>query len=155
MGKLRAKIIVSFRAKVLLPVIVVMVGLLAITVWMVNQRITEQFETDAKRTLHAADAKFRALHTLRLRNMLLRFRNLPSEPRYMSTFQKRDDDTIRDQLLTIKAEQDLDVVWFVPNDVEAQPAREPLIKSSDYFLPVNDFVAAAKFAAQGAPETGG
>ena len=60
MGKLRKLLAVSFRAKVLVPVIFVMICLLAVTAWVVNRRITKQFETEATpHACHSANAGLR------------------------------------------------------------------------------------------------
>ena len=85
----------SLRAKVLLPVVATMVLLLALTVWAVNHRLTQEFETDAARTLATADAVFRNSQKIRTHNLLLRYRNLPNEPRYKAVFQAADPPTIR------------------------------------------------------------
>ena len=71
MGKLRARLIVSFRAKVLVPVITVMVLLLAVTVWVVNDHITHQAESEATEAMASAGAVFRNSQVNR-RNSLLR-----------------------------------------------------------------------------------
>ena len=140
MEKLRAKIIVSFRAKVLLPMLAVMVLLLAVTVWVVNERITRQVETEAKNSLATADAVFRELQILRSKTRLLRFRNLPNEPRYKAALQTLHPETIRDQLATALAEQGLDFVLFTP-DFESPDVR-PLIQKRDPLNPPGAFADA-------------
>ncbi len=150
MGKLRAKIIVSFSAKVLLPVIAVMVALMALTVWVVNQRISQQWETDARHALATADAVFRNSQKLRAKNLLLRFRNLPNEPRYKAVLQTHDTETVRDLLLTVMAEQGLDVALFTPSEDAAASDRAPLIQKRDPFLAENEFVKAARLAVNSA-----
>ena len=42
---------VSFSTKVLLPVVTIMVLLLGVTVWLLNSRVTGQFEMEARRLL--------------------------------------------------------------------------------------------------------
>src|SRR6185295_3384934 len=101
MGKLRAKFLMSFRAKLLAPVVGVVLLVLAVTVWVVNQRITAQLETEAKRTLLTADAVFRSSKDIRDRNLLLRFRNLPNEPRNKAVFQAQDPTPAHQHLVTL------------------------------------------------------
>ena len=72
-NKLRAKIIVSFRAKVLVPVVAVMVLLLAVTVWVVNARITQQVRDRSPQALATADAVFRHLQIMRNRTRAFPF----------------------------------------------------------------------------------
>ena len=65
MGRLKRTILLSFRAKVLVPVIAVMVLLVAVTVWVVNLRITRQVEADARKSLNAASTRFNHSRMLR------------------------------------------------------------------------------------------
>src|SRR5712671_1319655 len=55
MEKLKTRLQFSFSTKVLIPVLTIMVLLLAISVWIVNRRITRQFETAATDSLKTAD----------------------------------------------------------------------------------------------------
>ncbi len=134
MGKLRAKIIVSFRAKVLLPVIAVMVALLAVTVWVVNQRITQQLETEAKRALDTSNAVFRNSEKIRKRNLLLRFHNLPNEPRYKAALQTGETPTMRETLKDLLSEQGVGLVFFTTSDsvVLAGYNPDPLLSSVEF-----------------------
>ena len=129
MSRLRIKLFISFLVKVLVPVIVVMVLLLAITVRVVNERITQQFEVDAKRTLATADAVFRNSQQLRLKNLLLRFKSLPNEPRYKAIFQTGHRDTLREFLKESLGEQDMDVALLTSDDGEllAGDRRNPSV----------------------------
>ena len=148
MGKLRARFILSFRAKLLAPVIAIMVLLLALTVWVLNQRITQQLETEAKRTLATADAVFRSSQEIRDKNLLLRFRNLPNEPRNIAVFQAHDPNTVHHHLLTLMGEQGVDVVLFTPLDEAAEHPHEPLAQKRDPFLSLNAFSGASQPAVQ-------
>ena len=58
MASIRSLLESSFRIKVLMPVVAVMISLLVLTATMVNLRITRQFEFDATRSLSRADAAF-------------------------------------------------------------------------------------------------
>src|SRR5215471_11108092 len=87
MERLRARFEISFSTKVVLPVIGAMVLVIAITVWLVNHRITQQFQDDAVRSLAHADAVLRYSHQKHAENLLLPFRHLPKEPRFKAAAQ--------------------------------------------------------------------
>lgn len=133
MGKLRARIRASFRAKVLVPVIAVMGLLLALSMWVINRRITQQFETEARRTLATADAVFCNSQKIRARNLLVRFHNLPNEPRYKAVFQSADPPTVQQVLRDLLSEQGVDFVFFATEEgrVLAGCNADPLLSSSD------------------------
>ena len=76
----------SFQAKVLAPVVSVMVLLTAVTVWLVNQRIGDQLDTQAVERLYAAKQQFLASQDYRTTNVLLQYRTLADEPKYKSLF---------------------------------------------------------------------
>src|SRR5947199_6292873 len=98
MEKLKTRLQFSFSTKVLIPVLTTMVLLLAITVWIVNRRITRQFETAATDSLKTADRVFLRFRKIRRQELLFRYRNLPSEPRYKAVFQQADPPTLRDSI---------------------------------------------------------
>src|ERR1041384_4372239 len=129
MGELRVKLLVSFLAKVLLPVLAVMTLVVAVTVGVVNARITHQFEADGARALATADAVFRNSQAIRTKNLLLRFRNLPNEPRYKAAFQAGDPPTLRELLKDVLGEQGVDAVLFTSEggSLVASAKRDPLI----------------------------
>ena len=59
---------VSFQAKVLIPVIAVMIMLLAITGWIVNRRISKQLESQAANALETSEAVFKNSEKIRANN---------------------------------------------------------------------------------------
>ena len=125
---------VSFGTKVLVPVAVILALMLALTVWVVNQRITRQFQTDAAHTLSTADAVFRSSQTIHTRNLLARFKSLSNEPRYRAAFQSGHLPTLRDQIKDIPSEQGVDVAIFssVSAELLASAKRDPLISIADF-----------------------
>ncbi len=143
MGKLRAKLIVSFRAKVLFPMLAVMFVLLAATVWVVNQRITQQMEADARRTLKRTDNIFRNRQEARMRELLARFRILSRQPLYRSAFGTGHAPTIRENMIGLLRDANVDIVMFTPNDEGAAPL---LLKKSELMLPLNGFESASQKA---------
>lgn len=133
MGKLIATLNSSFSAKVLAPVVSIMVVLLALTAWTVNQRLTRQFEADAARTLATADAVFRNSQKLYTKNLLLRYRSLPNEPRVKATFQSEHVPTLRAFLDELMGEQNVDTASFTSEKGEllACAKRDPLLPTAD------------------------
>jgi len=124
----------SFRAKVLVPVIVCMVVLIAVTVFVVNRRVTRQFQAEARETLATADAEFHNLQKNRSDDLLLRFRNLPNEPRYRAAFQLGDAPTLHQPLADLLGEQGADIVFYAtnPKKVLASEKRDPAIPMADF-----------------------
>ena len=124
----------SFRVKVLVPVIGCMVVLIAVTVFVVNRRVTRQFETQARETLTTADAEFRNLLQNRSDDLLLRFRNLPNEPRYRAALQLNDAPTLHQPLVDLLGEQGADIVFYAtnPQKILAGEKRDPAIPTSDF-----------------------
>jgi signal transduction histidine kinase/CheY-like chemotaxis protein len=85
----------SFQAKVLIPVVSIMVLLVAVTMWVVNRRISRQLQREAAHSLVTAEAVFKNTLGIRTKNLLLRFRNLPNEPRYLAALQTAEPKTIQ------------------------------------------------------------
>src|SRR5262245_12551448 len=82
MGKLKTAIMLSFRTKVLVPVVGVMVLLIATTIWLVNKRVTGQLRADAARILTKDATVVRRVQTARAREFTKRFNSIKSEPRF-------------------------------------------------------------------------
>jgi signal transduction histidine kinase len=124
----------SFRTKVLVPVMVCMVLLIAATVLVVNRRVTQQFQTEAREALTSADAQFQSLLKNRSEDLLLRFRNLPSEPRYRAAFQLGDAPTLRGPLADLLGEQGADIVLYASRagQVLAAEKRDPSISVAGF-----------------------
>lgn len=137
MSRFRKLFAVSFRAKVLVPVIGIMICLMAVTAWIVDQRITRQFESDARQSLATADDAFRASQDFRHKNMLLRFRDLPGQPLYNAVFQKavqaRDALTLREPLDRLLAQPGVDMVLFSSADqrIIASAERDPMVSTTE------------------------
>lgn len=82
MGRLKRTLLLSFRTKVIVPVISVMVLLMATSMWLVNQRVTRQLESDAAKQLATDDALLRHFQQLRMDSLLAAYRKVESEPRF-------------------------------------------------------------------------
>jgi len=102
----------NFRTKVLLPVMVVMVVLVAVTVFVVNRSITRQFQTEAQKTLATANNVFNKLQSIRSDDLLVRFRSLANEPRWRAAFQSGDVATMHQPLLDLLREESVKVVFY-------------------------------------------
>jgi two-component system, NtrC family, sensor kinase len=133
----------SFRTKVLVPVIGCMVGLVAVTVFVVNRHVTRQFEAQARETLATADAEFRNLLQNRSDDLLLRFRNLPNEPRYRAALQLGDAPTLHQPLVDLLGEQGADIVFYATTSRKVLAAEK-----SNPAIPTTDFETAASRAMQ-------
>ncbi|HWX21716.1 MAG TPA: histidine kinase dimerization/phospho-acceptor domain-containing protein, partial [Candidatus Binatia bacterium] len=141
----------SFSTKVLVPLVSIMVLLLVVTAWLVNRRITTQFRADAARSLETADSVFRSSENLHAKNLLLRFSNLPNDPRYKAAFQSKRLQSLRDAIKDLPTEQGVDVALFTSSkpDLRASAQRDP-------HMPVAEFqissTAASRQALSGAPQ---
>jgi len=124
----------NFRTKVLVPVVGCMVVLMAVTVYVVNHRITQQFQSEAGKSLAAADAVIRNLQLVRTKNLLLRFQNLPNEPRWRALFQNGDAPTLHQPLKDLLNEQGVDVVLYAasPAQVLASETGDARISASSF-----------------------
>lgn len=131
MGHFRFLLNTSLRTKVLVPVIACMVALIATTVFVVDQRVTKQFEQQANETLTTANAEFLNLQQTRSEDLLLRFHNLPNEPRYRAAFQLGDPATLRQPLADLLAEQGSDFVFYTSaaKQILATEQRDPAISA--------------------------
>jgi signal transduction histidine kinase/ActR/RegA family two-component response regulator len=110
MEKLKASLLLSFRAKVLVPVVTVMVLLVAISMWLINRRITAQLQADAAQQVAVAEAAFRNSRELRASNLLRSYRNMVNEPRVKAVAGKPHPKTLSITLKDLIAEDVADVV---------------------------------------------
>ena len=139
----------SFRAKVLVPMIAVMVALLAVTVWVVNDHITDQLKTEAQITLNTAARVFRARQEGRRKDLLLRFRILANVPLYKSAFQTLHPQTVREKLKDVLHESGVretgvEIVMFTgPPDNKDVAALEPMFQNGDPSISMTVFQAAS------------
>jgi signal transduction histidine kinase len=134
MNQFRFLLNASLRTKVLVPIIACMAALIATTVFVVNDRVTEQFQQQARETLTSANAEFLDLQKTRSEDLLLRFRNLPSEPRYRAAFQLADPPTLHQPLADLVGEQGADIVFYstATKRILASEKRDPTISASPF-----------------------
>ena len=146
MEKLRARWDVSFGTKVLLPVVVTMVLLLAATVWILNSRVSRQFETEARRRLAMADDSVRKSAELHTKNLLLRYRGLPGEPRSKAQLNEGDVLTLKHWFEEMLSEKDLDVILYTTiekGEILANAKRDPVMSLADFETAASTVVGAA------------
>jgi signal transduction histidine kinase len=110
MERLKASILLSFRAKVLVPVVGVMVLLVAVSMWFINRRITAQLQADAAQQVAVAEAAFRNSRELRADNLFLRYHNMVNEPRLKTLAGKPDRGTFSVTLKDLVTEKVADVI---------------------------------------------
>src|SRR5690348_10090662 len=145
MFRLRDYVNASLRTKVLVPVTLCMTALIALSVLIVNRRVSQQFQKEGRENLTIADSEFRFLQTSRSEDLLARFRHLPKEPRYRAAFQLGDAPTLHEPLSDLVGEQGADIVFYAigSGKVLAAEKNDPQISS-------DEFEAAATLATQGA-----
>lgn len=142
----------GFRTKVLVPMISVMVVMLAVTVWFVEHRLTQQIEEDSRGALATDQGIFATLQLNHLNSLRLRFQSLVNEPQYQSAF-GLDSRTVqkslalmlaREELLTnnVARQENLAFVLFTPDEITANNA-EPMIQLNTTNSPPAAFVTAS------------
>jgi signal transduction histidine kinase/CheY-like chemotaxis protein len=134
MEKLQAFFKVSFGTKVLIPVVMTMMLLVALTAWTVNRLITEQFQNQAASSLRTANAVFLGSQKIFTQNLFSRVRNLVKEPRYKAAMQAGDMKTLKDLFSALAVDQDVDAVLFASPDglTLAKQKRDPAIPLAEF-----------------------
>src|SRR5437899_2629692 len=102
----------NFEAKVLLPVVTVMVLLVAATIFFVNRRISRQFQAEAAEKLSAANAVFKNSQKIRAKSLLRTYRNAANDPRFKAVVQKADAKTLRFMLTELLEELGGEMLFF-------------------------------------------
>ncbi len=82
MPRLSAMLNASFRTKVLVPMIAVMVLIVTISMWLVNQQIKEQIQKNASQQLKSAEATLKITQQNRAKDLLRRYNDARNEPRF-------------------------------------------------------------------------
>jgi two-component system NtrC family sensor kinase len=120
------KLRLNFQTKVLIPVISIMVILVVTTILLVNRRITNEFRSEAAQKLTVAARVFNNSQKIRARNLLLRYRNVPNEPRYKANLQKGHAPTVRVFLGDLLAEFGGEISFFTTEkrEVLAEVTRD-------------------------------
>ena len=87
-----------FQTKVLVPVVLVMVSLVAVTMVVVNHRLTSQFHHEAGQALQTAESVFKLSQKEHQKSRLVELRSIPSAPKYRATLLTGDAATITEML---------------------------------------------------------
>ncbi len=80
----------SVQTKVLIPVLAFLVLLPAITLWIVDDHITQQVQVDSRQTLATADTVFLKSLEIRADDLLARYRNEANNPNFRALTLKQD-----------------------------------------------------------------
>lgn len=138
----------GFRAKVLAPMICVLVVMLAVTVWFVDHSIQRQVEASARNALTTDDTVFRNLQLKNQSSLRLRFQSLANESQYRAAFELQDYNTTMNSLrLMLEDEgllnEDIGFVLFTP--VGGSPTNAaPMIQQRDTSIPPKTFVSVCR-----------
>jgi signal transduction histidine kinase/ActR/RegA family two-component response regulator len=124
----------SFQARVLIPVVSIMVLLVIVPMAMVSRRMSSQLEAGASEKLATADAVFKNLQSIRANNLLLRYRNVPNEPRFKAVAQKSDPETLRFLLDELIDELGGDIVLFASAEASrvTRASRNPQVNLDQF-----------------------
>ena len=133
---------ISFQAKVLIPVVLVMAVLILIMMSVVNRRFTDQFETQAARKLETTSKAFTAAQKSRADELVLRYRTKIYEPRFKAAAMQTDGDTTSGVLKDlIEEDGNATVALFSATDEERNASAQ-----LDSKLDVEEFKAAGAAA---------
>jgi len=157
MTELRQLMNVSFRAKVLIPVITIMVLLLAVTLLVVNFQFKQQTEENARGELAAANRRFLHSQTVQQDKLRLWFRILADEPKYRAAFMNVpfDPATVRDSLARMMedekfADEAVDFVLFTRSEPGPLDNADPMMQQRNRSVSSRAIRAACDLAVQSA-----
>jgi len=145
----RARLDASIRAKVLAPVVICMIGAMAAAFVIVNHRITEQSEMEARHALATANTVIGYSQEYRRNNLLLRFHNLPNEPLWRQVFRLGGGKGLHDALHELMEMQKVAVAFYASNSGKILASEQ-----SDPAISAAGFQEAARPALQRALERG-
>ena len=123
----------SLRVKVLVPTILVMAVLLAMTVFIVNQVFSHQFEVSARERLRDSYNGFNNAQIMQRLELERRFKSVSLAPRYHAAFRTLDSKTIGKQLELLYGDENLAedgvaVVFFTSAGGRAQNNFEDMMR---------------------------
>ncbi|HEY2084170.1 MAG TPA: hypothetical protein VGI88_15410, partial [Verrucomicrobiae bacterium] len=140
LSKVRRLIDSSFRAKVLVPVVGCLAIAVVATFFVVERELARQFDTNARRSLLAANEVVRNAQQFQRNDLLLRFHNLPQVPLWSEVFQSGAPKDLHDTLLTLMDMQKVDIVFY------ASKKGKILDVVNNASVPHTEFEAAASTA---------
>lgn len=144
----------SFRSKVLIPVLAFLVLVPVVTLTVMQRRVSLQFERDAERKLQTAQRIFQSYLEKRSGFLHARYRNLVQEPRFRAISKLIADNghletvkpTVTDFLQRAFAEftdEDAQVILFTSADDVALPVvRDAALNGEDFHRAAQRLIAA-------------
>ena len=105
-----------FQGKLLVPVMALMGVLIIVTLWVVNNRITRQVQSEAADALTTADAVFRNSQKIREKNLLLRYGDIPNEGRFKAVVQLGEAKTMQFRLNELLTTLGVDLIQFTTSE---------------------------------------
>jgi signal transduction histidine kinase/CheY-like chemotaxis protein len=133
----------SFRVKVLLPVTGCMVVAMAVTFFIVDHRIAQQAEQEARNTLITANAVIGSSQEFRRNDLMLRFHNLPNQSIWRQIFQFGGAKDLHNTLGDLMQMQRVDILIYASNRGKILD-----VEKNDPAIPIPEFEAAAAPALQ-------
>lgn len=124
----------SFQTKILLPVIILLTVMLAITTWLFTGQFKIRLEEETQRTLGTAEAVFHNSLEIRARNLILRYQNIVNEPRFKAVAQLGEPKTMTAQLSELLQEMGGDIMLYTTDQGEllAGARRDPTMVLDDF-----------------------
>lgn len=110
--KVRMLIDSSFRVKVLFPVVGCLALAVAATFFVIQRELARQFDTDARRTLLAANEAVRYSQQYRRHDLMLRFHNLPQVSLWSQVFRSGAPKDLHQTLQSLMDMQKVDVAFY-------------------------------------------
>jgi len=122
---------ISFRTKVLVPVVACMVTLMAVTFFVVQHRVGQQVKAQGANTLETSQDEFRHLQKDRTQNFLLRFSGLPASQPLNGYLHANDVNHLQIQLKELLSEQNVHVALYTSSSkgVVDCEVRDPLVSA--------------------------
>ena len=153
----------SFRTKVLVPVLLVMMLIVTISMWLANQQIKEQIQKSAAQQLKSAEAVLKITRQNRERDLLRRYSDARSEPRFKAAtkmFESGRNKLNPDQqktfmriLADLVREDVADVIVLTPGRGSPVPvARDPQMNLAAFEAGISNSVKSA-FAGESRVDT--
>jgi two-component system NtrC family sensor kinase len=135
MERIKSAFRLSFRTKVIVPAVAVMILLLAASMWLVNRQITKQLQEDAAQSLLTADTMLKKWQETRANDFSLRFYNIVKESRIQAVAKTEDQATFRHLLDDLIGEDTADVMGLSSVNGHLQPeaaAHDPLLNLEEF-----------------------
>lgn len=142
----------SVQTKVLVPVLVFLVLVPTVTVWMVNQRMTEQMLADSRRAIDTAQTVLGKLIEIRANDLLGRYRNEAADANFRGLITLRDTPTmnfyLRD-MLDKYPDEEVAVLLNERGEQFAWSRKDASIDTREFTAKVEEFAMAVLYGEGG------